>query len=218
MQEGRAAEQLDAALRRDHEHPIDRQERDQARAGSRSRRAGWRRVRGRHQSGLLRPRRATMRDIEQPAHDDGEVERQQRHRGAVAVVGLGEDDAPDVEADIAGRGAGAAAGQHPDLVDDAQRIHQPDEDRGQDRRPQQRQRDVPEDLEAVGAVDLRLLERLLGQRGQGGQQRERDQRRPVPDIHDHGGGEGLVGVACRCRKSMPNHCRDSRAAARGRAR
>ena len=39
----------------------------------------------------------------------------------------------------------------------------------------------------------------FGRRGKRGQQRERDQRRPVPDIHDHGGGEGLVGEAAEAK-------------------
>ena len=45
-------------------------------------------------------------------------------------------------------------------IDGAQRVHHADEDGGEQRGFEQRQGDVPKNLEAAGAVDLSLLERL----------------------------------------------------------
>uniref|UniRef100_A4WYI8 Uncharacterized protein n=1 Tax=Cereibacter sphaeroides (strain ATCC 17025 / ATH 2.4.3) TaxID=349102 RepID=A4WYI8_CERS5 len=98
-----------------------------------------------------------------------------------------------MDADVAGGRSGTAAGQHQHLVHRAQRVHQPDEDGGDDGRSDHRQRDVPEDLPLVRAVDLGLLERVGRQRDQRRDQRQRHQRRPVPDIHDHRDHEGGPG-------------------------
>ena len=93
------------------------------------------------------------------------------------------------------RFARAAAGEHEDLVEGAERVDRPEHDRDREHRPQHRQGVVDEDAPRSRAVDARRLERLLRQRLQAREQDQEHQRRPLPDVERHEADEGLGRIA-----------------------
>ena len=105
-----------------------------------------------------------------------------RQRRAVAEAQILEQRAERVERDRLGGGARAAAGQDVHQVEDAERVERAEEKRDQQRRPEQRQRDVDELPPAARRRRLgRLVERLVDVL-QAGEQQERDERRRLPDV------------------------------------
>jgi hypothetical protein len=127
--------------------------------------------------------------LEQDLGDRGadhhrDQQQQDRHRRRVADLEVLEAGEIGVIGDGLGRGARAALGHDVDLVELAERVEQADQKRDRDHPAQHRQDHVAQALPVGGAVELGDLEQLLGQRDQAGEQHERDERGPLPDVGD----------------------------------
>ena len=109
------------------------------------------------------------------------------HRGGVAHVEVGERLVEEQDVDRLGRVGGAALGHDEDDVERLQRVDRPEQDRDHERRPQERQRDVPEALDRRRAVEVRGLIGLARQACEPGEGDEHDQRCPLPDVHERQG-------------------------------
>ena len=118
-----------------------------------------------------------------------------RHGRAVADAILGEEALEEREAHHLGRGAGSAAGQQIDLVEDLEGDDQTKGEGDQDRREHQRHGDEAELLPRRGAVDARRLEDVLRQRFEAGEEEQEAERRPVPDVDDDDRQQRRVGIA-----------------------
>ena len=89
---------------------------------------------------------------------------------------------------------GPAAGQHERLGVDHEAVHEAQQHGDQQHAAQLGQLDVAEHRPGAGAVDARRLVVGVGDGAQAGVAEQRDQRRPVPDIHDQYGDPGVEGV------------------------
>ena len=101
---------------------------------------------------------------------------------AVAEAKILQQRAERVQRDRLGGRARAAAGHHVDDVEDAEGVERAEEERHEQRRPEQRQRDLDELPPRPGAVDVgRLVQRPIDVL-QSGEQQQRDERRRLPDV------------------------------------
>ena len=82
------------------------------------------------------------------------------------------------------------AGQHIDHVEDAQRVEAAEDHGDEQRRADERQRDLEEHLYGMHAVDPRRLVDLARQGLQGGQDQQRHEGRRLPDIDGDDGDHG----------------------------
>src|SRR5262245_27322333 len=130
------------------------------------------------------PRSAPHLD-QQQAHAEHQREQDHEQRARVADVEVEEADLEGVDVQRLRGEAGPALRHHVDVVERLEAVDGAEQERHDDRRPQQGQRDAPEHLRGRGAVDLRRLVRLERQRGETCERDQRDERRPLPGVHHH---------------------------------
>ena len=133
--------------------------------------------------------------VEHPADREDDEVVDERHGGRLAEVELAERELDEVDRQEGGRVAGPAAGEHERLGVDHERIHEAQQHRDQQHAPHLRQLDGAEHRPARGAVDARRLVVGVGDRLQAGIAEQRDEARPVPDVHDDDGDPGGERVA-----------------------
>jgi len=91
--------------------------------------------------------------------------------------------------------AGAALGQHEDVIHHLKSADEGDGGDKQRRAAQQRKGDLPQHLPAVGPVQRRRLIHVGGQILHPRQIEDHVIARVLPDAHDHDGDEGQIGIA-----------------------
>ena len=133
---------------------------------------------GRHQRVSGRSRRRTRAMI----RSRRQQEKDPAAGGRLGQMELLEADLVEVEGGGVGAGARAAAGHDVDDVEQLDRIQEAEGQREQDQRPQLRQGDVAEGLQARSTVELGRLEHLGRDRGQARQQDHEHEGRPLPGI------------------------------------
>ena len=220
--DGRQLEGLQQVLERAHEHDEDRQHGpDEVDREKHRRRAPRRRCAGASGTGRCRwrPRaQASLRPACRLAgfwktftrsmpQDNGHDQQGQRDGGPAAELEVLEGDVEQVDRQDVGGVGRPAAGQDQDGVDEAEIVHEAQQDRDQQERIEVGQGDRDEVAQFAGAVDhvgLELVARHALEAGQGDQ---RDQRRPLPDVDQHDAPHGGVGASPGSR-SRPG-CRHS---------
>ena len=93
-----------------------------------------------------------------------------------------------VDRDRLGHRAGAALGQRPDDVEDADEVEAADQDGDRHHRPDGGQHDLEEGAPVAGAIDLGRFGQRLVDIGERGEQDQEHERRPLPDLADENRG------------------------------
>ena len=139
------------------------------------------------------PARLSAADARCRDRGDHGDDQEQQGRGGRAVADLVEVDQLLARIDRHRHGRLVVAGHHVDQVEDAQRVEAAEDHRHHQRRPDQRQGDLPEHPERVDAVDPGRLVDIGRQHLQAGQDQQRHERRGLPDVDDDHRGQRGVG-------------------------
>ena len=126
-----------------------------------------------------------MQDAQEADHHDVDGDHHQHAVGRHHAEPAGVEDRVDVHAGEQRGRAGPAPRDDEDHVEDADLIDQPQQQHHGHHGPDQRQHDAAQIGEAAHAVEPRGLDHLGGYSLHAGEQDERDEGRPLPDVDDH---------------------------------